>query len=631
MLKSKIIKNGPVKLTVAFNAEDDTPAEILIYDDIGKDPWTGEGITAKDIHQTLAEITPRTRPLTFRTNSRGGDVSEGLAIRSQLQDWPGRIVNVIDGVAASTASWMIPADEVHARQASQMFIHKSWALVMGNADDMRKAVDMLETTDGQIAQIYADKTGKPVGEMLAMMQYETLLTGQTALDLGLVDKLIDGDALYNFSDLEINAMKQKLAALNSQRISRPPNGGREGVTTTPPVKPQPQHQMSEPTQPAATPNPAPAPDFTPVIAAINALGDKIKTPIPEPPGAEPLGSGRVENLGNPAVEKMRTLKYDLQGRARFIRENYQEVLTELCQSQGIDMKNLGDRWDFRNPQVMNANTVDAGLANSILAADFVTTMRTLWAPLMAFTRSISPSPLSKRQVLNVPLVSSVGSMSTNATNYETGDTVAATIAVTVNEYNKSFHVSRPEQNLGIQLASLAPTNARVIGEGVVGLVTALMTNANYGADVVIGAAANFDATDLPAILALGSNYDRVTLLLDGGHLAYLLPTSRESFAFGEAGAYGFDGGIYKNNLWTNAAADIAGFVCGPDAIVIASGPPLELPAGEAISTSTTVIGDIPFQTTVWFSRASRAVWSSFTVMFGTAVGDATQAEVLTTA
>jgi hypothetical protein len=158
-----------------------------------------------------------------------------------------------------------------------------------------------------------------------------------------------------------------------------------------------------------------------------------------------------------------------------------------------------------------------------------------------------------------------------------------------------------------------------------------MTNANYGADVVIGAAADFSATDLPAILAYGKNYDRCTLVLDGGHLAYLLPTTRENFVFGEPGAYGFDGGIYKNNLWTSGATDICGLVCGPDALVSAWGAADGLPAGEAISQTTVDVNGFPFSSTVWFSRATREVWGSFQIMGGVAPGDKTQAEVLTTA
>ena len=223
-------------------------------------------------------------------------------------------------------------------------------------------------------------------------------------------------------------------------------------------------------------------------------------------------------------------------------------------------------------------------------------------------------------------------MQTNPTSFETGDTTANDVAVTVNQYSKSWSVSHAEGNLGLKLAQLAPTNAAVLAEGIWGLVSAKMTSALFGSGTVIGTAANFDKTDLPAILALGKNYNRVTLLLDGGHLAYLLPGDRNAFAFGEPGAYGFDGGIYKNNLWTGAITNAAGFVCGPDAFVIATGQPANLPSGDYMTQETAEIGGgLSVTVTTWFSRGSRAMWGSFDVMFGVKEGDTTQAEVLITA
>jgi len=157
----------------------------------------------------------------------------------------------------------------------------------------------------------------------------------------------------------------------------------------------------------------------------------------------------------------------------------------------------------------------------------------------------------------------------------------------------------------------------------------LMTNANYGADNVIGAAANFDSADLPAVLALGKNFPRTNLLLDGGHLAYLLPVNNQAFKLGEDGAFGFDS-IQKNNLWTGGASDICGFICSPDAIAIATGPAAMLPSGEAMTQETVDVGGITLTSATWFSRASHSFWGAYYIMFGCAVGDATQGKVLTT-
>ena len=646
------------KIDVAFDKADELPVSIQIYDDIGKDPWTGEGFSAKDLANALKEIPNRNRELRIAVNSRGGDVNEGKTIRSMLEDWPGRIVNVIDGVAASTASWMIPADEVHARNHSQIFIHKSWAMVMGNSDDMTKAVAMLNTTDEQIADIYASKTGKGREAMMKLMTDETLLTGQNALELGLVDKIIDGNPVHNFSATELQNMKGKLAAMNSlKNISAPMQGADEQQKQQEKIMETENKALltEQANRIAELENKVKAERSSRIESAFNTLAAtrptlnreewlpkcladetvlNLAAKFPESPVAGNIASG-VSVGRNVLVEKYENLAHDKVEQAKFTKGLYNDVRKQMLIANGVKdadiLNGKFDRFDFTNPKIVNANTVDSALANTVLSGEFVTTMRTYIAPWAAFTRTVSLSPVSRRQVLEVPLYSSAGSKQQSATNYESGDSVLAPIAVTVAEESKSFHVSRPESNLGLQLAGLVPTNAKVLAEGIHAKMTALMTNANFGADVVIGLAADFSSTDLPAILALGKNYDSVRLLLDGGHLAYLLPTTRENFVFGEPGAYGFDGGIYKNNLWTSAATDIAGFVCGPDAIVNAWGVADGLPAGEAISQTTMDVNGIPFTMSVWFSRASRAVWASFQVMHGCAVGDATQGEPLTTA
>jgi hypothetical protein len=378
--------------------------------------------------------------------------------------------------------------------------------------------------------------------------------------------------------------------------------------------------------PAATQQPAQPDNKTDlVLEALNKIDATLQQFEPKQTETHPpLGAGRVENMGNPAIEKYNSLKIDRIARGQFVREYHAELRKELLASKNIKSP-ITDRFDYRNPDVMAVNTIDAGLANSLLSMDAITVMRRPIAPILAFSRKVELSPVSKRQVINVPLVSSSGSVQSNASNYETGDTTAGDVAVTVNEVSKSFYVGRGSQNLGLELAQLAPTNAMVLGEGLMAIVTALFDEAGTN----IGAAANFDSADLPAILALAKDFRRVTLLLDGGHLAYLLPTTRESFAFGEPGAYGFDGGIYKNNQWTGSVSNCVGLVTGPDSVAVAVGPPADLPAGEAISTETvTVVGDISVQSTVWFSRASRAMWGCYAVMFGAANGDETQRKTL---
>lgn len=604
-------------------------AEVLISGPIGGSFWDDSGMTEKAFLDALADI-PKGKPLVIGVNSEGGSIQDGLGIFNAIKRWEGPTTARIDGYAVSIAS-VIPlaAQRVISPKSSIWMIHEPWMVAQGNAEDMRKAADVLEKHGETLASIYESETGLSAEEVRAKMKSETWFRGDEAVALGFADESPDGAVALNsfdatkFSNVPTDILSLSApagAALHQSNIAASArteqaqqtlSEAREAEETT--NKPavttaQNQNSMTEQNTVAA--------DNAAILAKLEALENKLNAPAPL------AAAPKIENLGNPLVEKFNSFTGEsLDAKARFVRANHLDLRNALI---GTRKGDLG---------VKAANTVDANLVNSVIAGDFLTTMRTKMAPLAAFSHQVSLSPLSARQVLNVNLLSTAGATQDNPTNFETGDTTSTAKQVTVAHISRSFHTTNAEQDLGLELMQKAPTNALVMAEGIMAKVTALMTNANYGADVVIGTAANFDATDLPAILALGKNYARTTLLLDGGHLAYLLPTTRESFAFGEAGAFGFDGGIYKNNLWTSAATDICGLVCGPDAIVWAAGLPASGPSGAGLSSTTVSLPEIGIsvQANTWYALGSRAMWASFDVCFGAAVGDASQAEVLTTA
>lgn len=215
---SRVFNYRTQSLKGTWNAEEKDPAVVMLYDSIGGDPWTGEGVTAKDFKALLDELPHDGRELQCRINSKGGDVHEGMAICQHLSEWPGKTICIIDGVAASTASWIPTAcSEVRAAKNSQIFVHDAIAFGMGNAEDFRKAADNLDKTSNQIAGMYADKTGESVEAMRDLMKNETLMTGEEAKEMGLVDTLIETKAVRNFSPEELTSMRNTLKAMNSAR------------------------------------------------------------------------------------------------------------------------------------------------------------------------------------------------------------------------------------------------------------------------------------------------------------------------------------------------------------------------------------------------------------------------------
>jgi len=204
------------KISVMFDKDSDTPVEVMIYQDIGADPWSGEGFTAKDFMEATKGVD-NTRHLDLRINSAGGSVWEGLAIKTRIDEWKGKKTASIDGMAASVASWLPMGSgvKVRAPRHAQIFIHDAWGMCMGNAEEMAAQSKDLDTTSQQIAEMYQRKAGGTVDEWRNRMKENSLFTAEEANKLGLIDELTDDEPISNFTALQVRNMKTKLAALNT--------------------------------------------------------------------------------------------------------------------------------------------------------------------------------------------------------------------------------------------------------------------------------------------------------------------------------------------------------------------------------------------------------------------------------
>ena len=166
---------------------------ITIYDPIGFDWWTGEGVTAKRISAALRSIGDS--DVTVKINSPGGDVFEGLAIYNLLREHKGKVTVQILGLAASAASFIaMAADEIQIARAGFLMIHNSWTMAAGDRNDIREVADFLEQIDGTLADIYAVRTGDPIEAMRKLMDVETWMGGAAAIDAGFADSLLASDA-----------------------------------------------------------------------------------------------------------------------------------------------------------------------------------------------------------------------------------------------------------------------------------------------------------------------------------------------------------------------------------------------------------------------------------------------------
>lgn len=130
-------------------------------------------------------------------NSPGGDVYSGSEIYTTIKAYPGRVTVKILGVAASAASVIAMAgDVVSISPTAQMMIHNPWMYTYGDQNDLRKDAEYLENWADSLSNAYQIKTGKSKEELRALMDEETWLTAEKALELGFADEVMFAKAEY---------------------------------------------------------------------------------------------------------------------------------------------------------------------------------------------------------------------------------------------------------------------------------------------------------------------------------------------------------------------------------------------------------------------------------------------------
>jgi hypothetical protein len=485
--------------------------------------------------------------------------------------------------------------------------------------------DALDQHAAILAGVYEKKTGKTASAIRAAMKAETWFTSAEAIDFGLADSITEKQPA-----MQANAARAWVTAAISKLSTGSTNAVADGANTAPTS--QTPHNMEtktpDPVVPAAPAAPAPAApaaiDIEAIVAKAVAAAISAKAPTAAP-APEPIAP-RIENLGNPLIEAHRKMQAGAQ-RRDFLIQNHAELLRQAS---------------IHAPQ--NANTFTSTLVVDYLADALITVAPTRLALVNAFSRNVGLDNLRPLAVVRVKRYTTGTAAQTNPTNWETNnDSQLAATSVTVDQISKNFTVTQQELNQGFSLADLAAGSADLFAYGISDKLTAIMTAANFGTAITIGTAANFDSSDLPAILAAAKNYRSKNLILDGGHIARIQFSGLTTAAAGTVampdsrygplnnGRFGFDV-IAENNRWTGAETNAAGFVCGPDAIAIAAGLPVGMVAGEFIEQrAVTTSNGLSALLSVWYSRATRSHMASYDIMFGAATGDTTQAEVLITA
>ncbi|HEX2645061.1 MAG TPA: head maturation protease, ClpP-related, partial [Thermoanaerobaculia bacterium] len=177
--------------------------EVLVYDEIGEDPWFGGGISAKTFTEDLAAI--ETDEIHLRVNSPGGLVTEGITMLNAIRRHPAKVTAFVDGMAASAASVLIMgADEVVMSRNSQLMIHEAWGMTMGPAEDHAKTAEILAQQSDNLASVYAEKAGGTVAEWRDAMKAESWYSDSEAVAAGLADRVDTGKTVADKAKARFN-------------------------------------------------------------------------------------------------------------------------------------------------------------------------------------------------------------------------------------------------------------------------------------------------------------------------------------------------------------------------------------------------------------------------------------------
>jgi len=194
-----------------INSKASKVVDVYIFDEIGMG-----GVNAQGFIEEIKSF--KDSPMNLHINCVGGDVFDGMAIYNVIKKRTAQTTVYIEGIAASMGSVIaLAADSVVMAENSLFMIHNAWGGAMGEAKEMKKTANLLDKISGEIADIYVKKTKLPYDKVKEMMDEETWLNAEEALELGFIDSISDAikvAAKYDvskFKNITNKEIKNKLS------------------------------------------------------------------------------------------------------------------------------------------------------------------------------------------------------------------------------------------------------------------------------------------------------------------------------------------------------------------------------------------------------------------------------------
>lgn len=182
---------------------------LFLNGEISDETWFGDEVTPKLFQQ---ELSVAWGDITVWINSPGGDVFAAAQIYNMLMEYKGNVTIKIDGLAASAASVIAMAGtEVLMSPVAMMMIHNPMTVAIGDSEEMKRAVAMLDEVKESIINAYEIKTGLRRSKIATLMDAESWFNAKKAIELGFADKI-----LFN-REIEDEDKKDNLQAMMFSR------------------------------------------------------------------------------------------------------------------------------------------------------------------------------------------------------------------------------------------------------------------------------------------------------------------------------------------------------------------------------------------------------------------------------
>ena len=167
---------------------DDETRTLYLEGVIAEESWFADDVTPAMFKE---ELFSGTGPITLHVNSPGGDCIAASQIYTMLMEYPYDVTVQIDGMAASAASVIAMAGtKVTMSPTSMIMIHNPFTAAMGDSEEMRKAIQLLDEVKESIINAYQIKTGLSRAKLSHLMDSETWMNAKKALELGFCDEIL---------------------------------------------------------------------------------------------------------------------------------------------------------------------------------------------------------------------------------------------------------------------------------------------------------------------------------------------------------------------------------------------------------------------------------------------------------